>query len=140
MEASNPERGSIAANPLTYFERYAMVRTALEELGIPSSAFSIVPLPINQPELYRYYVPLTAVFFLTIYDDWGRRKLAYFKSLGLKTHILWEVPPEQKGLSAAEIRRRMIEGERWQHLVPKSVAGLMKQWKIKERLKGMVKS
>ena len=140
MEASNPERGSIAANPLTYFERYAMVRTALEELGIPSSAFSIVPLPINQPELYRYYVPLTAVFFLTIYDDWGRRKLAYFKSLGLKTHILWEVPPEQKGLSAAEIRRRMIEGERWEHLVPKSVAGLMKQWKIKERLKGMAKS
>lgn len=140
MEASNPERGSIAANPLTYFERYAMVRTALEELGIPSSAFSIVPLPINQPELYHYYVPLTAVFFLTIYDDWGRRKLAYFKSLGLKTHILWEVPPEQKGLSAAEIRRRMIEGERWEHLVPKSVAGLMKQWKIKERLKGMVKS
>ena len=50
------------------------------------------------------------------------------------------VPPEQKGLSAAEIRRRMIEGERWEHLVPKSVAGLMKQWKIKERLKGMVKS
>ena len=139
-EASNPERGSIAANPLTYFERYALVRTALEESGIPSSEFSIVPLPINLPELYHYYVPLTAVFFLTIYDDWGRRKLTYFQSLGLKTHILWEVTPDQKGLSASEIRQRMIEGEGWEHLVPKGVAGLLKQWKIQKRLKGMVKS
>jgi nicotinamide mononucleotide adenylyltransferase len=140
MEASNPERGSLAANPLTYFERYVLVRTVLEESGIPFSDFSIVPLPINLPELYRYYVPLSAVFFLTIYDDWGRRKLTYLQSLGLKTHILWEVPAEQKGLSAAEIRRRMVEGEGWEHLVPKSVAGLMKQWKIQARLKGMVKS
>jgi nicotinamide mononucleotide adenylyltransferase len=140
MEASNPERGSIAANPLTYFERYELVRTALEESGIPSSDFSIVPLPINLPELYHYYVPLTAVFFLTIYDDWGRRKLTYFQSLGLKTHILWEVTPDQKGLSASEIRQRMILGERWEHLVPKGVAGLLKQWKIQKRLKGMVKS
>ena len=77
---------------------------------------------------------------MTIYDDWGRRKLTYFQSLGLKTHILWEVTPDQKGLSAAEIRQRMILGERWEHLVPKGVAGLLKQWKIQERLKGMVKS
>ena len=59
------------------------------------------PLPINLPEYYRCYVPMDAVFFLSIYDDWGRRKKRYFESLGLKIHILWEVEPQQKGISGS---------------------------------------
>ena len=90
-ESSDPKRSNPAANPLTYFERYVMVRTVLEEAGIASSRFSVVPFPINMPELYRYYVPLDALFFLSIYDDWGQRKLEYFTSLGLATHVLRDV-------------------------------------------------
>jgi len=133
-ETSDPHRSNSLANPLTYFERYAMVRAALEETGVSHKDFSIVPLPINFPELYAYYVPLEATFFVTIYDDWGRKKLERFRSLGLKTEVLWERPRAQKGLSANDIRLRMARGEPWSHLVPPSTGRLMELWNIPRRL------
>lgn len=132
---ANPHRSTPLANPLTYYERYLMTQAALLEQGLRLKEFSIVPFPINVPELIKYYVPLDAIFFLTIYDDWGRQKKDYFQSLGLKIHILWEVPIEQKGLSSSDIRDLMRKGEKWEHLVPSSVANLMTQWHVAQRLK-----
>ena len=132
---ANPHRSTPLANPLTYYERYLMTQAALLEQGLRLTEFSIVPFPINVPELIKYYVPLDAIFFLTIYDDWGQQKKKYFQSLGLKIHVLWKVPLEKKGLSSSNIRKSMISGEKWEHLVPTSVAKLMKQWKVAKRLK-----
>ncbi len=136
-DAADPKRSDPAANPLTYFQRYTMTRAVLEEAGIPPSRLSIVPFPINLPELYLYYVPLDALFFLSIYDDWGRRKLEYFRSLGLATHVLREVSPARKGLSATDVRSRMARNDPWEHLVPPAVAVLMKKWGIPGRLHEM---
>jgi nicotinamide-nucleotide adenylyltransferase len=136
-ESVDPKRSSPDANPLTYFERYVMVRAVLEEAGIEASRFSVVPFPINRPELYKYYVPLDALFFLSIYDDWGRRKLEYLQSLGLATHVLRQVSPDRKGLSATDIRSRMARNHPWEELVPPAVARLMKKWDIPGRLRGM---
>ena len=133
-EDADPNRSDPAANPLTYFERYLMVRAVMEEAGIESSCFSVVPFPINIPELYRYYVPLDALFFLSIYDEWGKRKLEYFRTLGLKTHVLRDVSAEQKGLSATDIRHRMACNEPWEDLVPPAAADLLKKWDIPVRL------
>jgi nicotinamide mononucleotide adenylyltransferase len=134
-ESADIKRSSFLANPLTYYERYTLIRTVLLENGVKAQDLSVVPLPINLPERYQYYVPLDAVFFLTIYDDWGRKKLGYFKSLQLKTHVLWEVLPGEKGLSANDIRNDMIREKPWQHLVPQSVAALLIKWRIPQRLK-----
>ncbi|MRR54351.1 MAG: nicotinate-nucleotide adenylyltransferase [Deltaproteobacteria bacterium] len=136
-ESADPKRSSPVANPLSYFERYLMVRAVLDEAGIESSRFSVVPFPINMPELYKYYVPLDALFFLSIYDDWGKRKLEYFTLLGLSTHVLREVSAAQKGLSASEIRRRMALDESWEELVPPAVVALMKKWNIPARLRSL---
>ncbi|MFX1329502.1 MAG: adenylyltransferase/cytidyltransferase family protein [Promethearchaeota archaeon] len=132
---TNPHRSTLFANPLTYYERYKMVQEALLEQKLNLSDFSIVPFPINTPELIKYYVPMDVIFFLTIYDDWGRKKKQYFESLGLKIYVLWEVPLEKKGLSSSDIRRYMINEEAWEHLVPTSVKKLIKEWKIVQRLK-----
>lgn len=136
-EASDPKRGSGLNNPLTYYERQVLVTAALREQGVALEAFTVVPFPINFPALYKYYVPMDALFFLTIYDEWGRKKQAYFRSLGLKTHVLWEVPPDKKGISAADIREWMIHGQAWTHLVPASVSALLQGWNISDRLKRM---
>ena len=135
ISEANPHRSTPIANPLTYYERYVMVQAALFEQGLKFSEFSIVPFPINVPELIKNYVPMDAVFFLTIYDDWGIQKKIYFRSLGLKIHILWEVPLEKKGLSSIDIRTAMIKGEKWEHYMPSSVVKLMKEWNIAQRLK-----
>ncbi len=132
--SANPHRSTPLANPLTYYERNLMTKAALVEQGLELSEFSVVPFPINVPELIKYYVPLDAIFFLTIYDDWGRQKKEYFESLGLKIHVLWEVPIERKGLSSSDIRASMIQGKKWEHLVPLSVTKLMKEWDIPQRL------
>jgi len=134
-ETVDPKRSNPLANPLTYYERYIIIQSAVKENGMNPDEFSIVPLPINQPERYKYYVPIDAVFFLSIYDDWGRQKKSYFESLGLKTHVLREVPLEEKGISSSVIRDLMINDQPWEHLLPQSVAFLMKQWKIPARLK-----
>jgi len=136
-DPSNPERSDPGANPLTYFERYVTLREGLVEAELDYREFSIVPFPINLPELYRYYVPLDAVFYLTIYDHWGRRKLEMLRSLGLKTEVMWEKPPSEKGICAAEVRELMAQGKPWEHLVPESTAKLTKMWGIPERLRGM---
>ena len=61
---SNPHRSTLIANPLTYYERYVIVRESLLEIGLELSEFSIVPFPINVPELLKYYAPMDEVFFL----------------------------------------------------------------------------
>jgi nicotinamide-nucleotide adenylyltransferase len=134
-DAADPQRSLAVHNPLTYFERYTMVRGVLLEGGMEVKAFSIVPFPINLPDLYRYYLPIDAVFYLTIYDEWGQRKLEQFKALGLRTEVLWSRPSEEKGLKASDIRQKMIEGEPWQHLVPEATYRLMEEWSIPERLR-----
>jgi nicotinamide-nucleotide adenylyltransferase len=92
-------------------------------------------MPISMHELYRHYVPLDAVFFLSIHDEWGRRKKSYFEALGLKVHVLWEVSPNRKGISGSEVRLRMMRGQSWEDAVPNSVAALLREWDIPERLK-----
>lgn len=132
---SDKKRSSALANPLTYYERLVLVRESLLEAGVKLEDITIVPFPITRPELYEYYVPEKAVFFLSIYDDWGRKKLDQFKTLGLKTHVLWEVPPEDKGLSSTDIRQRMVRDMPWEYMVPGPVARLCRQWNIPSRLR-----
>ena len=134
IDAADLYRSSSEANPLTYFERYSIIRAVLLEVGLDHAEFSIVPLPINFPDLYHFYVPLNAVFYLTIYDDWGRKKLNLFQSLGLNVEVLWAKPREQKGISAKEVRRRVAEGEAWEHLVPPAAASVIKEMGIDTRL------
>ncbi len=134
-DSADEARSTPQANPLTYFERYRLIRAALPEAGLEEPNFSIVPLPINFPELYGYYVPLNALFFLTIYDEWGRRKLEMFRSLGLRTDVMWDKPPSEKGITGREVRERMKRGENWEELVPPRAVALLKQWNIPARVR-----
>ncbi len=136
-DPADAARSRPEANPLSYFERCTMIRAALQDSGVLLSEFSIVPFPVNFPELYKFYLPLDATFFLTIYDAWGERKLEQFKNLGLIVEVLWRKPIQEKGLRAAEIRRLMVQGEPWEHLVPDSTRKLIKAWDIPGRLRAL---
>lgn len=134
-DATDPKRSLPGANPFTYYERYRMITESLLHEGLSPREFSVVPLPINIPGLYFHYCPRDAVYFISIYDAWGRKKLKTFRDLGLKTYVLWEVKREAKGLSASHIRRLIAEGAPWQHMVPPPVAALVEEWHIRQRLK-----
>lgn len=134
-DPADPARSRPSANPFTYYERHTMVRDALAAAGLPFEEFTIVPFPINRPELYAHYVPEDAVYFLSIYDDWGRRKQARFAALGLATEVISERPLAEKGISATDVRRRIVAGEAWEQLVPPSTAKLIIAWDAASRLR-----
>lgn len=135
-ESAAPERSAEANNPLTYFERAVMVRHAMLEAGVPLDSFTIVPLPINRPELIANYVPADAVYFLTIYDDWGREKKQRLEGLGLTTEVMWDKPESEKGITATQVREALRSGGDWTSLVPTAVAKLIRTWRLQERLAG----
>ena len=136
-DPADPGRSLPSANPLTYLERHIMIREVLMEAGVALNEFTIVPFPINYPHLYVHYVPLDAVFFLTIYDGWGRRKRARFQEMGLSIEVLWERDRDEKGIEAGFVRDLMARGAPWEHMVPPATARLMKAWHIPERLRRM---
>jgi nicotinamide mononucleotide adenylyltransferase len=134
-DEADPMRSASSSNPLTYFERYQLISAALVEQGVPNHAFSVVPFPINFPEIYDHYVPTDAVFFITICDKWGERKYELLTGQGLHVEVMWRRTPETKGLTASEVRDKMVNGDPWEHLVPVSTAQLLKEWKVADRLR-----
>ncbi len=136
-ESVNPHRSRPEANPMTYFERQAMIRAVLAEAGMRPNNLTVVPFPINRPELYAHYVPPGASYYLTIYDDWGRAKRDYLLGAGLDVRVLWEVAPRDKGISGSHVRRLMAEDGDWESLVPPATARLCRTWDVPGRLRPM---
>ena len=139
-EPSDPDREDPLANPLTYYERAVMIRACLRAEGVAEKDLTIVPFPIHDPALYQEYLPLRAVFFLSIYDDWGRTKRERLERIGLRTEVLWERPASEKGIAARTVREALLTGGDWQSLVPDETARLIKEWRIGKRLKTMESS
>ncbi len=132
---TNPSRSLPLSNPFTYFERYLMLRDALLEAGVKRDEFDIVPFPINHPQLIRYYVPMDALFFATIYDDWGRDKVKVLQSLNVQVDVMWERKMSERITSGTEIRGLIAAGGNWEHLVPKAVAKIIKDRELDKRIR-----
>lgn len=114
-------RSEPSANPLSYFERYEMIRGAMREFNVPESQYDILPFPINCPEYLLQYLPKDGVHFLGLYDEWDEEKYKILQSLGVNIEILWRKPEEEKGVTSSWIRTCIATGQEWEHLVPKSV-------------------
>ena len=71
---NDENRSAKSANPLTYYERYEMIRGAMREFKVPDSEYDILPFPINCPEYILQYVPKDATFYLGICDEWDEEK------------------------------------------------------------------
>ncbi len=133
-DATDPQRSSPKANPLTYEERQTMIQRVLTEQHLSLDRYRIVPFPVNFPELYGDYVPLDATFLLTIYDDWGERKREMFESLNLQIEVMWRRPLSDKGITSTEVRQRIAEEQPWHHLVPSAVASYLESIDLATRL------
>ena len=125
-------------NPFTTGERIEMIRRALREAGVEPDRYIIIPVPdveahstwVSQVESYtpRFDVvytnePLTA---------------RLFKEAG------YEVRPipffDREVYSATEIRRRILAGEEWSSLVPRSVYEFIKEIGGDERIRDLNKT
>ena len=118
---ANSTRTNEISNPFSYYHRYMMIRESLLEAGVALSQFDIVPFPIEFPERISNYVPINAKFYVTIYDQWGKKKLNILQSLGVETEVLWERTNDERFTSGTEVRDAIRNDLEWKHLVPNAV-------------------
>lgn len=125
-------------NPFTAGERITMIRKALEEEGIKSSQYWIVPVPdVHLHMLWvSQIVGYSPKFEVAYTNEPLTRRL--FIEAGFKV----EPAPfiKRKIYSATEIRKRMLNEENWEELVPKSVAQFIKQIEGVARLQDLTKT
>ncbi|HKI05901.1 MAG TPA: adenylyltransferase/cytidyltransferase family protein [Thermoanaerobaculia bacterium] len=131
----NTSRTSPQNNPLSFYERLTLVQAALIEEGFTRNDFHVVPFPINFPQLLHYYVPEEGVHFLTIFDEWGRKKRRNLESHGYKVDVLAERDIGEKTISATEVRDRILKDKNWRELVPKSTHTILDSMRIKDRIR-----
>jgi nicotinamide-nucleotide adenylyltransferase len=125
-------------DPFTAGERLVMVRRALEEAGIDCGQVWIVPVP--DVGLHSMWVSAlegyTPKFDVVYSNEPLTRRL--FTEAGCKVK---SIRFHKRNLhSSTEIRKRMINGESWEKLVPKTVAELIKEIDGVNRLRDLNKS
>ena len=137
---ANPARSLPSSNPFTYYERMLMIKNSLLEAGVSRHDFEIVPFPINYPQILKYYVPMDARFFVTIYDDWGKAKVNMLTKLGLDIEVMWERNLAQRLTTGTEIRKLIAKGDAWEHLLPFGAVKIINELGLKERVKSLLNS
>lgn len=134
-DAANPTRIQESSNPFSYFDRYCMIQTSMLDAGVTREEFDILPFPIEFPGRISNFVPMDAVFYITIYDEWGDRKKEILEELGLKTVVMWRRSLGQRLTSGTEIRELIRCGNlRWRSLVPDAVVRYIEQNGLQDKI------
>lgn len=123
------------SNPMTYIERMEMIEQALLEFGVPREEFEIIPFPIDRPHYLLQYTPSDVTCFLSICDEWTAKNERLFQHLDFPVTVLWRRNEAEKGVSGTVIRQRILAGEPWEDLVPKSVASYVTAHGIDHRIR-----
>jgi nicotinamide-nucleotide adenylyltransferase len=125
-------------NPFTAGERVTMIRKALEEADIPAARWWIVSVP----DVHIHMVWIAEVVgyvpkFDAVYSNEPLTKRLFLEA-GFK------VKPfplhKREAYSATRIRERMLNGDDWKTLVPKSVAKVIEEIGGVQRLKDLDKT
>ena len=125
-------------NPFTTGERITMIRKALEEDGIQTSRCWIIPVPdVHLHMLWVSQIVGYSPKFDVAYtnEPLTRRLLA---EAGFKVEPVPFI--KRKIYSATEIRKRMLNRENWEELVPKNVGRFIKEIDGVERLRDLTKT
>lgn len=135
-DEANPHRIENNANPFSYYDRYCMLQASMLEVGINKEEFDIVPFPIENPLRIQNYVPMDAVFYMTIYDKWGQKKRAILQELGVRVEVMWERRDADRFTSGTEVRELIRTGRNdWKKYVPDAVYRYITERRLDEKLR-----
>jgi nicotinamide-nucleotide adenylyltransferase len=123
------------SNPFTAGERVLMITSALESVGC---RVYVIPIEdIRRNALWVAHVRSMAPPFDTIYSS-NPLVVRLFEEEGAK--VLSPAMYERESHNGTEIRRRMVRGDAWEHLVPASVVRVIHEIDGVERLRQIVKN
>lgn len=111
-------------NPFTTGERITMIRRALEDEGIEPTRYWVIPVP----DVHVHMIWVAQVVGYTPKFDVAYTNEPLTRRLFIEAGFKVEPVPfhKRKVYSATEIRKRMLNGEHWEQLVPDSVVGFIK--------------
>ncbi len=125
-------------DPFTAGERLQMLHETIIDENLPRDRIYLVTIPdIERNSLWVSHVETYCPRFSVVYSN---NPLVYqlFIERGYEVKPLKFV--RRKEYQGTEIRRRMIETEPWEHLVPPSVVRVIKEIKGVERLQTLNRS
>ncbi|MBS1263886.1 MAG: Nicotinamide-nucleotide adenylyltransferase [Methanonatronarchaeales archaeon] len=121
-------------DPFTAGERMAMIQRALLENGV-EKFFYIMPVEdIQRNAAWVSHVESLTPPFDEVYSH-NPLVIRLFREAGYEVHGAPLYRREEH--SGTEIRRRMLEGEKWRHLVPKEVAETVEEVDGVDRLRDL---
>ena len=125
-------------NPFTAGERITMIRKALENEGIDLKQVWIIPIPDVHVHMMwiSEVIGYTPKFNVVYTNEPLTRRL--FMEAGFDVRPIPFI--KRKIYSATEIRKRMIENENWEELVPKAVAEYIKEIDGVQRVRDLAKT
>lgn len=96
------------------------------ESDIEQNKFAIVPFPIEQPKLIKFYTPKNAKYYITIYDSRWDFKYKELKWLWLDIEILRKRNLDQKPITWTMVRSYIKQWKDIKKLVPNTVRKFIK--------------
>jgi nicotinamide-nucleotide adenylyltransferase len=122
-------------NPFTAGERVLMLTRSLEELGVP---FYVIPIEdLRRNSLWAAHVRSMTPPFQVVHSA-NPLVVRLFAEAGITTHT--DAMYERDRHSGTEIRRRMLEGEAWEPLVPEEVVAVISEIDGVGRLRQIARS
>jgi nicotinamide-nucleotide adenylyltransferase len=122
-------------NPFTTGERVIMLESVLEELEVPCSRFQIIPVPdIHNYRKWVNHVKQYVPPFGIVYTGSETTRQLFSEQ---KHQVKKIVLRKKEALSGTEIRRRMIRGEDWDSLVPRTVLKLIQRFDGVQRVRSL---
>lgn len=122
-------------DPFTAGERIVMMSQALADAGVDSSRYYIIPMQdINFNAIWVSHVKMLTPPFSIVYSGNPLVK-QLFSEEGFEVRQ----PPlyDRIHLSGTEVRKRILEDNNWQELVPDATVELLREIKGVERIKNL---
>ena len=123
-------------NPFTAGERHLMISRSLEDEGIHN--YYLVPIEdLHRNSIWVAHVESIAPPFDEVFANNPLTKRLFYER-GYKVIL----PPlyDRSKYSGKEIRRRIIKGEKWEHLVPQAVVDTINEIDGISRLKALAQT
>jgi cytidyltransferase-like protein len=133
VKGAGHHRSSVTANPLTYYERQAIIVDALTEAGLKRKDFTVIPFPIEKPEMLAEFLPPHVPVLTTICEPWNRVKIERLRQAGYVVEVLWE--RDSKSVSGQRVRDLIAKRDPdYLNLVPKATARAVEELRLWERI------
>lgn len=122
-------------NPFTAEERKLMIQKSLEKIGIKNFEIVLIPDIHDLPKWASYVSSIVPDFDVVLTNSPLTKSLFLEMGYIVKETTMYD----RNKYSGKEIRRRMINDEQWENLVPESVSNIINEIDGVRRLKILFK-